>query len=173
MTEVIQHLFLSFWFLYKFDIQFEELRAILRCCLCFGGVDAPQIMRAHRGVATPHTSIKWGVDFCLKDYRNWFRQHKVKCSIYPCSFPHLFHNSWVLQHLLPDTIMSLIHLYKHLGYYLYRSCIALFYRKRLPQQNGDRRIGERGTCMRLIVCGSKVGARALPPHAIRGGPCVL
>ncbi len=48
---------------------------------------------------------------------------------------------------------------------LYRSCIALFYRKRLPQQDGDRRIGERDTCMRLIVCGSKMGARALPsPH---------
>ncbi len=29
--------------------------------------------------------------------------------------------------------------------YLYRSCIALFYRKRLPQQQGDRRIGERET----------------------------
>jgi hypothetical protein len=30
---------------------------------------------------------------------------------------------------------------------LYRSCIALFYRKRLPQQQGDRRIGERETSM--------------------------
>ncbi len=38
-----------------------------------------------------------------------------------------------------------------------------FYRKRLPQQNGDRRIGERGTCMRLIVCGSKVGLAPSPP----------
>ncbi len=27
-------------------------------------------------------------------------------------------------------------LYEH--YTVYRSCIALFYRKRLPQQNGDR-----------------------------------
>ncbi len=40
-----------------------------------------------------------------------------------------------------------------------------FSSKRLPQQNVDRRIGERGTCMCLIVCGLKVGARALPsPH---------
>ncbi len=45
---------------------------------------------------------------------------------------------------------------------MYRSCIALFYRKRLPQQNGDRRIGERETSMHLIVCGSEVGTRALP-----------
>jgi hypothetical protein len=30
---------------------------------------------------------------------------------------------------------------------LYRSCIALFYRKRLPQQQGDRRIRERDTSM--------------------------
>ncbi len=44
-----------------------------------------------------------------------------------------------------------------------------FYRKRLPQQNGDRRIGERETCMHLIVCRARVGARAFPslPHAIR------
>ena len=52
---------------------------------------------------------------------------------------------------------------------LYGSCVVLFYRKRLPQQNGDRRIGERETCMHLIVCRAKVGARAFPspPHAIR------
>ncbi len=52
---------------------------------------------------------------------------------------------------------------------LYSSCVALFYRKRLPQQNGDRRIGERETCMHVIVCRAKVGARAFPspPHAIR------
>jgi hypothetical protein len=50
-------------------------------------------------------------------------------------------------------------------YQLYSSCVALFYRKRLPQQNVDRRIGERETCMHLIVCRAKVGARALPsPH---------
>ncbi len=30
---------------------------------------------------------------------------------------------------------------------VYRSCIALFYRKRLPQQQGDIRIGERETSM--------------------------
>ena len=42
-------------------------------------------------------------------------------------------------------------------HYLYSSCVALFYRKRLPQQNGDRRIGERETSMHLIVCGSEVG----------------
>jgi hypothetical protein len=30
---------------------------------------------------------------------------------------------------------------------VYRSCIALFYQKRLPQQQGDRRIGERETSM--------------------------
>ncbi len=29
------------------------------------------------------------------------------------------------------------------GQQLYSSCVALFYRKRLPQQNGDRRIGEK------------------------------
>ncbi len=52
---------------------------------------------------------------------------------------------------------------------VYSSCVALFYRKRLPQQNGDRRIGERETCMHLIVCRARVGARAFPspPHAIR------
>ncbi len=52
---------------------------------------------------------------------------------------------------------------------LYSSCVALFYRKRLPQQNGDRRKGERETCMHLIVCRVRVGARAFPspPHAIR------
>jgi hypothetical protein len=50
-------------------------------------------------------------------------------------------------------------------WFMYSSCVALFYRKRLPQQNGDRKLGERETCMHLIVCGSKVGARALPsPH---------
>ncbi len=31
--------------------------------------------------------------------------------------------------------------------WLYRSCIALFYRKRLPQQQGDRRMRERDTSM--------------------------
>jgi hypothetical protein len=30
---------------------------------------------------------------------------------------------------------------------VYRSCIALFYRKRLPQQQGDRRMRERDTSM--------------------------
>jgi len=45
---------------------------------------------------------------------------------------------------------------------VYRSCIALFYRKRLPRQQGDRRRGGRETSMHLIVCGSEVGTRALP-----------
>ncbi len=34
---------------------------------------------------------------------------------------------------------------------LYRSCIALFYRKRLPQQQGDRRMRERETSMQGSV----------------------
>ncbi len=50
---------------------------------------------------------------------------------------------------------------------LYRSCIALVYRKRLPQQNGDRWIGERETSMHLIVCGSEVGTRTLPSPPTR------
>jgi hypothetical protein len=77
----------------------------------------------------------------------------------------LRNKAWILNRFWGDA----------LNVYVYRSCIALFYRKRLPQQNGDRRIGERETSMHLIVCGSEVGTRTLPspPHAIRGGPGAL
>ena len=58
---------------------------------------------------------------------------------------------------------------KNEGILLVQLLRSSFYRKRLPQQNGDRRIGVRETCMHLIVCRAKVGARALPSplHAIR------
>ncbi len=46
---------------------------------------------------------------------------------------------------------------------LYRSCIALFYRKRLPQQQRDRWIGERETGTHWLHVGRR-WVRAIPPH---------
>jgi hypothetical protein len=63
-------------------------------------------------------------------------------------------------------------IYKSLTDTLYRSCIALFYRKRLPQQNGDRRI-RRKRNLHAFDCMWVKGGRSRPPlplHAIRGGP---
>ena len=80
-----------------------------------------------------------------------------------CYLFYVHHHKKSSNHFIPVKVIVLFIISSS----LYRSCIALFYRKRLPQQNGDRRIGERGTCMRLIVCGSKVGARALPSSHTR------
>jgi hypothetical protein len=46
---------------------------------------------------------------------------------------------------------------------LYRSCIALFYRKRLPQQQRDRWVGERETSTHWLHVGQR-WVRAIPPH---------
>jgi hypothetical protein len=46
---------------------------------------------------------------------------------------------------------------------VYRSCIALFYRKRLPQQQRDRWIGERETSTHWLHVGRR-WVRAIPPH---------
>jgi len=56
--------------------------------------------------------------------------------------------------------------------YLYRSCIALFYRKRLPQQNGDRRMRRKRNLHAFDCMWVKGGCSRppRPPHAIRGGP---
>ncbi len=65
-----------------------------------------------------------------------------------CSFNQFFFSSI----LLPSALLSLaiegfIQVNTLLTTLLYRSCIALFYRKRLPQQQGDRRMRERDTSM--------------------------
>ncbi len=55
---------------------------------------------------------------------------------------------------------------------VYRSCTALFYRKRLPQQNGDRRIRRKRNLHAFDCMWVKGGCSRPPlsPHAIRGGP---
>ena len=52
----------------------------------------------------------------------------------------------------------------HHSLFLYRSCIALFYRKRLPQQQRDRRIGERETSTHCLHVGQR-RVRAIPPFS--------
>ncbi len=51
----------------------------------------------------------------------------------------------------------------HCNWRVYRSCIALFYRKRLPQQQRDRWIGERETSMHWLYAGQR-WVRAIPPY---------
>jgi hypothetical protein len=46
---------------------------------------------------------------------------------------------------------------------MYRSCTALFYRKRLPQQQRDRWMGERETSTQWLHVGQR-WVRAIPPH---------
>ncbi len=134
MTEVIQPLFLSFWFLCKFDIQFEELRAILRYCFCFGGVDASQIMRAHRGVTPQYVYGKLQSPYIDHERSRFLPQRLWKLipsTQSQCSLP-LFLSTPVPQQLSPTTHAPWhnyvpVHLYWHLSHYFFsKSAINYF-----------------------------------------------
>ncbi len=57
------------------------------------------------------------------------------------------YDSWCCLFADPCLFVKLTCFHQYIGPPVYRSCIALFYRKRLPQQQRDRRIGERETSM--------------------------
>ncbi len=93
---------------------------------------------------------------------NWIQLIHRHCQILRNCLAYSLCKSNIWELILKVCICNVVFLKNLPRYLLYRSCIALFYRKRLPQQNGDRWIGERETSMHLIVCGSEVGTRALP-----------